>query len=281
MAQALMPDATALPVSGPPSDFEMVHRAADIRLSGIVLRMSGYREAAAGHFRQVQPASLVAPLIVNFGGPFAIGLGRTPRTDERVTSFAAGLFAGPVVIDSFGSSNCLQIDFTPLGARRFFHVPMTELTNRMVALDDILGAEGVSFRDNLANESSWARRFDLAECFVARRVDAARDVSPAVGWAYDRLQATGGRIPVLALAREIGWSRKHLVDRCKAEIGLGPKTLARIVRFRRVMTLSQGRKSGGWADIAAANGYADQSHLARDFHELAGATPSTWLSRPG
>ncbi|CAN5563759.1 AraC family transcriptional regulator [soil metagenome] len=276
-----MPDAASLTLSGLPSEFEMVHRVPGTRLSGIVSRMSGYREAAAGHFRQVQPASLVAPLIINFGGPFAIGLGRAPRADDRFTSFAAGLFAGPVVIDSFGCSNCLQIDFTPLGARQFFHMPMTELTDRMVALDDVLGAEGVSFRDNLANEPSWARRFALAECFVARRVEAARAVSLPVAWAYDRLLATGGRIPVLALAREIGWSRKHLVDRCNAEIGLGPKTLARVVRFRRVMALSQGRKSGGWADIAAAGGYADQSHLARDFRELAGTTPAAWLSQAG
>lgn len=171
-----MPDATALITSGPPSDFEVVHRVPGNRLNGIVSRMTGYREAAAGHFRQVQPASLTAPLIVSFGGPFAIGLGRTPRACDRYSSFAAGLFAGPVVIDSFGRSTCLQIDFTPLGARQFFRMPMTELTDRMADIGDVLGRDGDAFRDSLANEPSWAERFALAERFVAQRVEAARAV---------------------------------------------------------------------------------------------------------
>jgi AraC-like DNA-binding protein len=218
-------------------------------------------------------------LVINFGGAFAIGLGRTPGAGDRVASFAAGLFAGPVIIDSFGSANCLQIDFTPLGARRFFHMPMTELTDRMVDLGDALGAVGMRFRERLANEPSWDRRFALAERFIAQRVAAAPKPSATVAWAFDRLLTTNGRIQVGTLAGKIGWSRKHLVNRFNTEIGLGPKTLARIVRFNRVMALSKARAAGGWADIAATCGYADQAHLVRDFHHLAGTTPVAWLAQ--
>jgi AraC-like DNA-binding protein len=274
-----MSDATALTASCPPSRFELVQRAPGVRLDGIVSRITGYRELATGHLRQVETASLIVPLIVSFGGPFAIGLGRTPGAGDRVGSFAAGLFAGPVIIDSFGWANCLQIDFTPLGARRFFHMPMTELTDRMVDLGDALGADGMRFRERLANEPSWDCRFALAERFIEQRVAAAPKPSATVAWAFDRLLATDGRIQVGTLAGKIGWSRKHLVTRFNAEIGLGPKTLARIVRFNRVMALAEGRAGGGWADIAAACGYSDQAHLVRDFHDLAGTTPVAWLAQ--
>ena len=110
------------------------------RLRGSGQRTDRLPRDAPGHFRQIEPASLTIPLVISFGDPFAIGLGRPPGDNDRFGSFTAGLFAGPVTIDSFGTSHCLQIDFTPLGARRFFGMPMSELTDRMVGLDDVLGA---------------------------------------------------------------------------------------------------------------------------------------------
>ncbi|MER9841163.1 AraC family transcriptional regulator [Mesorhizobium australicum] len=56
--------------------------------------------------------------------------------------------------------------------------------------------------------------------------------------------------------------------------GIGPKTLSRIVRFNRALGLSR-QQASGWADIAADCGYADQAHLAREFRDLAGETPTT------
>ncbi|TIP54678.1 MAG: AraC family transcriptional regulator, partial [Mesorhizobium sp.] len=69
------------------------------------------------------------------------------------------LYAGPVVIESFGGACCVQINFTPLGARRFFGLPMSELTDRMVGLDDVLGPEGIALRERLGNARDWSARF--------------------------------------------------------------------------------------------------------------------------
>jgi AraC-like DNA-binding protein len=269
------PDVPPTPVPPPIGQFEMVQRSPNPRLDGIVSRLTGYREVSVGHFRQIEAASLVIPLVVNFSGSFAIGLGRAPGANDHFGSFAAGLYAGPVVIDSFGTASCIQIDFTPLGARRFFRMPMTELTDRIVTLDDVLGADGLALRERLANEPDWHRRLDLAERFVESRISAAPPTKAEVAWAYGKVLASGGRMPVSALARNIGWSRKHLAGRFTAETGVGPKTFARIVRFNRAMTLSQAG-ADGWAGIAAECGYSDQAHLARELREMAGATPGTW-----
>ncbi len=268
------------PTLAPPPDgqFEMMQRAPCPRLARIVSRMTGYREVAVGHFRQVEAASLVVPLVINFGGSFAIGLGRSPGSNDHLGSFAAGLFAGPVVIDSFGTASCIQIDFTPLGARRFFRIPMTELVDRMVALDDVLGTEGLALREKLANEPDWHRRLDLAERFVETRIAAAAAPNPEVAWAYGAILTSGGRMPVTAIARNIGWSRKHLAGHFTSETGIGPKTFARIVRFNRALTLSR-TGIDGWAGIAAECGYSDQAHMAREFREMAGETPGSWQAR--
>jgi len=57
-------------------------------------------------------------------------------------------------------------------------------------------------------------------------------------------------------------------------VGVSPKTLARVMRFRRVVDELSGHPD--WADLATKYGYYDQSHLIADFRELAGATPNAF-----
>ena len=254
--------------------FEMVRRAPGDRLQGAVTGICGYRETAPGRFRNVEYASLTVPLVISFAEPFSIGLGKEPGDNDRFASFAAGLYAGPVVIESFGGACCIQINFTPLGARRFFGRPMSELTDSMVGLDDVLGLEGIALREQLGNARDWSTRFAIAETFVATRLTEARAIQAEIAWAYDRITASGGRMRIASLADRLGWSRKHLAGTFSNAIGVGPKTLSRIVRFNRALGLSR-QGENDWADIAADCGYADQAHLVREFRDLAGQTPTT------
>lgn len=258
--------------------FEMVRRAPGSRLRGSVTDLCFYRETMPGRFRNVEYASLTVPLVISFAEPFAIGLGKEPGGNDRFASFAAGLYAGPVVIESFGGACCVQVNFTPLGARRFFGLPMSELTDRMVGLNDVLGPEGIALRERLGNARDWTARFAIVEAFVAARLAEARETQAEIAWAYDRIIVSGGRIRVSSLADRLGWSRKHLLGKFSNAIGVGPKTLSRIVRFNRALGLSRRDKSD-WADIAADCGYADQAHLVREFRDLAGETPTTLAAR--
>jgi AraC-like DNA-binding protein len=79
---------------------------------------------------------------------------------------------------------------------------------------------------------------------------------------------------VAAVADEVGYSRRRLSTLVREECGLAPKEYQRVARFeasRRVL----GRKP--LAVVAHECGYADQGHLAREWSDLAGCPPSTWL----
>jgi AraC-like DNA-binding protein len=58
-------------------------------------------------------------------------------------------------------------------------------------------------------------------------------------------------------------------------VGLSPKLHCRVRRFARV--IDRLAMSGGtwpsFVDLSLDHGYSDQSHFAREFHELAGLTP--------
>lgn len=260
-------------MTSPP--FEVVRRAPSVRLAGMITGMTGYRELVPGDWRQHEAASLVVPLIINLGSPFLIALDREPGESDGQPSFAAGLHAGPVRIRSDGRAECLQVDFSPLGAFRFFGGAVADLSSRMIDITDVLGADGLNLRDRLGDLADWERRFDLVEEFLLAR-DGHRPTAE-LAHAYGRLARSAGSERVAALAESVGWSRKHLTARFRAELGVGPKTIARVMRFERACRLA--RAGGCWAAVAADSGYADQAHLTREFAALAGESPGTWARR--
>lgn len=241
----------------------------------MVTEMTGYRELTPVVRRQLEATSLVVPLIISFGSPFAIALDREPDTTDTQPSFAAGLHPGPVRIRSDGRAECVQVDFTPLGAFRFFGAAMADLASRMVDIIDLLGTDGRILRDRLGDLRDWEHRFDLVEAFLVAR-DRHRS-SAELAHAYLRLTRSAGRERVSSLADAVGWSRKHLTARFRAELGVGPKTIARVMRFERACRLA--RAGGGWASVAVDSGYADQAHLTREFAALAGESPRAWAQR--
>lgn len=276
---ALRPDAKVVATD----TFTLVKVVPPEELRGYVTNIALYREHSGMPIRQVETASLVVPFLIGFSDPFDIALGRAPTSDDAYRSFTSGLCQTPVNIRSAGACNCLEITFTPLGARRFFGLPMIELTERMVDIDALPDRSLRNLRERLGQEESWHRRLLMAQEFLIRRMRAQPMPSPATRWAYERILASGGRATIGKIADHLEWSRKHLAARFHHDVGLPPKAVARIVRFTQAQALALSETGTGWAEIAAACGYADQPHLSRDFRAMAGQTPSSWraASQPG
>lgn len=248
------------------------------RLAAYVHSMIGYSENGQRLKASIEMAPLVVPLIISFGDAFEIALGRLPNADETFGTFTSGLYPGFVVINSSGRSQCVQVDFTPLGAYRFFGFPMSEIASRMVPVDDLGDAVFRRLRERLGEMNDWDARLALVETFVAGRLAKGPANSLAMSWTWSTLLANGGDLRIRRIAKHLGWSHRHLAACFRKEIGIEPKAAARMVRFNRAAALAAEPRFDGWAGIAAECGYADQAHLAREFHEFGGRTPSAWCA---
>jgi transcriptional regulator GlxA family with amidase domain len=84
-----------------------------------------------------------------------------------------------------------------------------------------------------------------------------------------------------ALGPTVGLGERQLRRRFLAGVGYGPKTLARVLRFQRLLALL--RAPGGppsLAEAAIRTGYADQAHMTAECTRLAGRSPGALLGRP-
>jgi transcriptional regulator GlxA family with amidase domain len=76
---------------------------------------------------------------------------------------------------------------------------------------------------------------------------------------------------------ETGWSRRHVTERFRNQLGITPKAYARLLRFGHATALlMETSPARTLAHVATEAGYYDQSHLTRDFTALAGMTPGTY-----
>jgi methylphosphotriester-DNA--protein-cysteine methyltransferase len=77
----------------------------------------------------------------------------------------------------------------------------------------------------------------------------------------------------------LGLGERQLRRRFHAAVGYGPKTLARVLRFQRLLELLDRPGSrASLAEAAADAGYADQAHMTGECARLAGLTPTALLA---
>lgn len=183
-----------------------------------------------------------------------------------------GMRDRPLLVEQAGASRGIAVAMTPLGAHALFGMPLKELANAAIAVTDLLGEDAALLIEELAGAPGWPERFRILDRYLTIRLRCGPELSVPVRNAWNRLMAGPTRIDVLA--DEIGWSRQHLNVRFREQIGLNPKTVARIARLNRAMALLQGTSASSWPEIAHLAGYADQAHLNRDFRALTGCTPT-------
>jgi AraC-like DNA-binding protein len=238
----------------------------DPRLRPLLSRgYAGFTEATLPR-HLVLPATTAVPLVVKLAD-----------SPYRPPAFVMGGHDTSIVLEGDCAPSYLEALLSPLGAYRVLGLPLDRLSGQTVDLAELLGAAGRQLGERLRDTPSWGRRFALLDQFLLRRLDRGPRPSPEVGWAWRRLAATGGAVAIGELAREVGWSHKHLIARFRQQVGLAPKTAARLLRFNGVWRHLDGGRPLDWGLVAAEAGYADQAHLTREVTRLAGLPPSALL----
>jgi AraC-like DNA-binding protein len=200
-------------------------------------------------------------------------------------AYVAGPDTGPAPAPVPPGTVLVGARFGPGAGGPAFGIPLAELRDQRVDLTDCLPALAGHLPGDLPPEAALeavtrlstqlARSGppDLAVVHGARLLAGLRPVAghqPVAGH-----ESVTGHDSVAGLSDVLGLSERQLRRRFDTAVGYGPKTLHRVLRFRRVLAqLAQTGPATDLADLAVRAGYADQAHLTRETTRLAGRPPA-------
>jgi AraC-like DNA-binding protein len=181
------------------------------------------------------------------------------------TGFLIGPHDRPIVNEPTGETHCLGVVTTPVGCRAVLGLDPARLRGRITdwppstRLRDELAGTPEKMLERVESELEVGDTKGADRC--ARAV-AALELEPARG--------------IADIAAELGVTHGHLDREFSRVVGVGPRTLARILRVRRLLEHIDVHGEVGWTELAGSLGWFDQAHLIRDFKRHTGVTPSQY-----
>jgi len=193
------------------------------------------------------------------------------RVDGQWRAQPAAMFAGqltrPLHVLAREPAGLVAVRFRTAGARAYLHRPLNEVTDLCVAVADT---------PDVSQARDEAERLKIAADHVAAQLRPAL-YDAKVAAAVAELRASEGRVPLEDLCARTGLSPRALQRRFAGAVGVSPRMLASVIRFRRVFEALQAPDVSRWTDAAQAAGYFDHPQMARDFQRFLGCSPGEFL----
>lgn len=207
-------------------------------------------------------------LIIHRGEPY-LERGPDGGLTRQPLALLAGQLTRPLHLRAEGHVKVVGVRFRTAGAHAYAGIPMARLTDRRTpwSTPALPAADEAGLlaqvQDHVATE-------------IARHGIAP---DPVLEQAVARLEAGAA---VEDLCRETGLAARSLQRRFAVRVGISPRMLAAVFRFRRVFEALRETTTDTWSDAAQAAGYFDHPQMARDFRRFVGCTPSQFVAgRPG
>jgi AraC-like DNA-binding protein len=244
-------------------------------LASLVHRVWTLRGTAPGErapFQRALPDGR-AELIFNLGDSFEQLEQGQPIEQPR--TLIVGTTRRAMRIRPTGKVDLIGVRLRPDAAVGLFRVPGCELMDRALELTLVPRRFDPSLPEQLADSTDDAARLSLLERQLrsgAERATPHRRLRAAV----ELVLRSHHPLFVNRVGEAVGLSYRQLSRLFRERVGFGPKVLARITRFQRLLRTLEARPRASWSALAAEIGYYDQPHLTREFRAFAGVSPQAY-----
>lgn len=193
-------------------------------------------------------------------------------------SFVFGQITTPLEIEPTGECGIFAVRFLPDGFMPFATMPLQEMADKAVPLQELFGEEGVQLADSVLHATDHTARIGIIEAFLTNRLSMPGVIDRVVNISVAAIVDLDGQLSVSGLAEQVNVNRRQLERKFAQAIGLSPKQLSKIIRLQATIKRMQSQAFGSLTEIAYDGEYYDQAHLIRDFKEFTGVTPKQFYA---
>lgn len=187
--------------------------------------------------------------------------------------FVIGQLTVPLEIEPTGATGIFAVRFHPDGFMPFATLPVKEMANRAVPLEELFAGDGLKLEQDILQANSTEERIRIAEAFLLNRIRSAETIDRVVRATVDMMMEIKGQLSIEDLSGKVHVSRKQLERKFSAAIGLSPKQLAKTIRLQAALKMLLNKNFINLTTLAHEGEYYDQAHFIKDFKEFTGLTP--------
>jgi len=186
-----------------------------------------------------------------------------------------GLVDVPVTLDADDdvATGTIGVEFSPHGAYRFFHFSFDEIKNKIYSLNDILGTVSKRLEEQIANTEPVERKIFLVQQFLLKQLSLHKEDS-IFDYCVQKIQSTQGKITIKELEKKTGYSSRWLNMKFTDKIGVSPKNLSSITRFKQYYQTFSKKDENPFLKNYFYDYYYDQAHFIKEFKRFTGLTPT-------
>ena len=191
---------------------------------------------------------------------------------SRIGGVHTGLFTRHLE----GKGRVLGVKFRPGGFRPFYGRAVSELTDRMVPLQEVFGEAAAGLEARALGHADHEGAFGEIQAFLARIAPPPDPTVDLLASFAERIAADREITRVEQLAPLTGLPVRRLQRLFDEWIGVPPKWVIQRYRLHEAAERIALGEALDWPDLALELGYADQAHFIRDFKKLVGRAPGEY-----
>lgn len=178
-----------------------------------------------------------------------------------------------------GSLNLVGIRFKPAGAYRLLNIPLCEIKDHAIPLDEINYSTHYNLFNNLLEVESYPLKVLMIEDWLIKNMRSDVQISGVIRESLSIISRYKGILPINELSKSTGHNQRKIERLFNSQVGMTPKEYSRTLRASEARFHIKNKHKMLFTDLAYDLGYYDQAHFIKQFKKVVGVTPREYYKQ--